>query len=102
MPRFVFITWHAMKDRLATGQCMQRWSQGHVCLFCGEHNETREHLFFACPYTFTLWIEEVGSLIGAQPDPDWFITLEQLARPLHDRLNSFLVRLAFQVVVYHL
>lgn len=99
IPRFSFITWLAVKDRLSTGSRTTRWGQGQICIFCGDPNETRDHLFFSCPYTFTLWIEVVGSLI--QPDPDWVITLEQLANRSLDNLSSVLLRLAFQVTIYY-
>ncbi|CAG7876532.1 unnamed protein product [Brassica rapa] len=36
VPRFAFITWLA-------------WGQAQYYLYCGEPDETRDHLFFACP-----------------------------------------------------
>ncbi|KAF8110561.1 hypothetical protein N665_0082s0030 [Sinapis alba] len=83
---------------------MQRWGQGLlcVCVFYGEPDETRDHLFFVCPYTYTLWIDVVGTLMCTQPDPDWCITMEHLAHRSHDKLTIILFRLAFQVTVYHI
>ena len=78
VPRFAFITWLAVKDRLATGHRSRRWSQPQHCLYCGEPDETRDHLFFACPYTFTLWLKMVGNLFGTDSDPDWDITLSTM------------------------
>ena len=54
VPRFAFITWIAIRNRLSTGDRMRTWGQVQGCLFCGEPNETKDHLFFACPYTYTL------------------------------------------------
>ncbi|XP_056848881.1 uncharacterized protein LOC130499014 [Raphanus sativus] len=51
VPRFDFITWLAIRDRLSTGHRSSRWGQPQHCLFCGEPDETRDHLYFACPYT---------------------------------------------------
>lgn len=104
VPRFAFIAGLAIKDRLATGHRMRRWSQGQVCvcIFYVEPDETRDHLFFACPYTFTLWIDVVGSLMSTPPDPDWSITLEQIAHQSQDRLTSILLRLVFLVTIYHI
>ncbi|CAG7869967.1 unnamed protein product, partial [Brassica rapa] len=73
VPRFAFITWLAFR-----------------CLFCGEPDETREHLFFACPYTYTLWLEVVGNLFGVEPDPDWDITVSRLLTGRYDRLSFIL------------
>lgn len=55
VPRFAFITWLAIRNRLSTGDRMCTWGLAQGCLFCGEPNESRNHLYFAFPYTFTLW-----------------------------------------------
>lgn len=51
VPRFAFVVWLAIKDSLATGYRLSSWSQGLACgcVFCGEPDETKDHLFFACP-----------------------------------------------------
>ncbi|XP_056860166.1 uncharacterized protein LOC108829346 [Raphanus sativus] len=54
VPRFAFITWLAVRDRLSTGVRMRAWGIVQGCPFCGEREESRDHLFFACPYTYTL------------------------------------------------
>ncbi|XP_013728309.1 uncharacterized protein LOC117134395 [Brassica rapa] len=100
VPRFAFITWLAVKDRLATGHRTRRWGQPEHCLFCGEPDETRDHLFFACPYTFTLWLKMVGNLFGTDPDPDWDITLSTMLSRPYDRLTFILLRLVLQVTIY--
>ena len=50
VPRFSFITWLAVKNRLSTGDRMRFWGMIQGCTLCGERDETRDHLFFACPY----------------------------------------------------
>ncbi|XP_013633439.1 uncharacterized protein LOC125586234 [Brassica napus] len=104
VPRFAFVAWLAIKDRLAMRHRLSSWGQGLACgcVFCGGPDEIRDHLFFACPYTFTLWIDVVGSLMGTSPDPDWYITLEQLDHRSHDRLTTILLRLAYQVTIYYI
>ncbi|KAL0826968.1 hypothetical protein Bca101_050645 [Brassica carinata] len=67
---------------------------------CGEPEETRDHLFFACPYTFTLWLQVVGTLLGVEPDPDWETTVSQLLTGNFDRLTYILLRLVLQVSIY--
>lgn len=54
VPRFVFFAWLAIKDRLSKGGRMCNWELTQPCLFCGEPVETRDHLYFACPYTYSL------------------------------------------------
>ncbi|XP_048622938.1 uncharacterized protein LOC125592010 [Brassica napus] len=100
VPRFGFITWLAIRNKLSTGDRMRAWGLTQGCLFCGEPNESRDHLFFACPYTYTLWLEVVGTLMGRPPDPDWETTLHLLATHNFDRLAYVLLRLVFQVTIY--
>ncbi|XP_022562480.1 uncharacterized protein LOC111208056 [Brassica napus] len=68
--RFAFITWLAFQDRLSMGARSRAWGCVQPCLFCGELDETRGHLFFACPYSFTVWIDLVGFLLGSRVNPD--------------------------------
>ncbi|XP_018436062.1 uncharacterized protein LOC108808405 [Raphanus sativus] len=100
VPRYSFITWLAVRDRLATGHITSQWGQPQVCIFCGEPDETRDHLFFACPFTFTLWIRVVGNLLGIDPDPDWEETISCLMTRSYDKLTFILLRLVLQVTIY--
>ncbi|XP_056861957.1 uncharacterized protein LOC108839283 [Raphanus sativus] len=102
VPRFAFITWLAVKDRLSTGVKMRTWGQNQGCLFCGDPEETRDHLFFAYPYTYTLWLQVLGTLIQPAPSPDWEENVQVLLAGSHGLLVSILVRLSFQVTVYYL
>ena len=97
-----FITWLALKDRLSTGVRMRVWGQSQSCLLRGEPEETRNHFFFACPYTFTLWLEVTGNLLLSDASPDWDTTLDQLRNRSQDLLSSILLRLALQVSVYYI
>ena len=102
VPRFSYITWMAVKDILATCSRMRSWGQIQGCVFCGEPEESRDHLYFACPYTFTLWLEVTGTLLSNGASPDWTTTLQYLTARPHDYLSSILVRLVFQVSVYYI
>ena len=50
-PKFAFLTWLAMHNRLTTGVRMRTWNTlvGTSCKFCAEPVETRNHLFFSVP-----------------------------------------------------
>lgn len=75
--------------------------QPQVCLFfLGEPDKTRDHLFFACPYTFTLWIKVVFNLLGIDPDLDWYSTLMRLMTGNFDLPTFILLRLVLQVTIY--
>lgn len=100
VPRYAFITWLAFRNGLSTGRHTHRWSQPQECLFCGEPDETRDHLFFACPYTFMLWLQVVRNIFGVEPDPDWDITISRLITGTYDHITFILLRLVLQVTIY--
>lgn len=76
VPRFSFIVWLAVRNRLSTGDRMRAWSIQQGCVMCGERDETRDHIFFACPYSFTVWDRLAGRLTGSRTDPDWMTSLQ--------------------------
>ena len=85
---------------LSTEEHMRGWSQVQGFLFFREPNESRDHMFFACLYTYTIWIEVIGTLLGRPPDPDWERTLVHLTTYGFDRLVYILLRLTFQTTIY--
>lgn len=52
-PKFAFISWLVMLNRMSTLDRVAQWSQGvdTTCLLCKNDVETRDHLFFACSYS---------------------------------------------------
>lgn len=95
-----FMAWLTFRNRLSTGDRMRLWGITQGCTLCGEVNETREHLYFACPFSFMIWLNTAGQLIGEGITPDWDDTIVSLLQPGRTRLDSILVRMAFQTVVY--
>lgn len=44
---------------------MRTWGKNIVVyFFFGKNEETRNNLFFTCPYTYTTWVALVGHLLG--------------------------------------
>lgn len=102
VPRYAFIAWLAIKDRLSTGSRMRAWGVHQPCLFCGERDETRDHLFFACPYSFTIWSGLTCRLLHRKLNPDWNRTLNSLTSSQLSHQDKCLLRLAFQTTIYML
>lgn len=100
VPRFAFITWLAVKDRLSTGTRMRQWGCVQVCLFCGERDESRDHLFFACSFSYLVWLDVAGGLLHSEPDPDWNGTLLCLCVQQNEGHCYIFLRLAFQATIY--
>ncbi|KAL1225677.1 hypothetical protein V5N11_025775 [Cardamine amara subsp. amara] len=68
--RYAFIAWLSIQDRLSIGARTRGWGDIQRCILCGEPNDTRDHLFFACPYSFSVWTSLCGSLIGRTITPN--------------------------------
>ncbi|XP_013694503.1 uncharacterized protein LOC106398509 [Brassica napus] len=100
IPRQSFMVWLAFKDRLSTGTRMKEWGMEQCCVYCREKDESRDHLFFACPYTFTVWMNVAEKLLGPEITPDWEDTVTSLLRQNRNRLDAILLRLVFQTAIY--
>ncbi|CAN7021783.1 unnamed protein product [Brassica rapa subsp. trilocularis] len=46
------MTWLVFHNRLSTVDKIRTCGIDQGCMLCGETNETRDHLFFACQYTY--------------------------------------------------
>ena len=79
--RHAFMVWFAFRDRLSTGDRMKNWGIEQCCMLCGEKNETRYHLFFTCPFSFTAWLNIAGKLMGSAITLDWNDTVASLFQP---------------------
>ncbi|XP_009150330.1 uncharacterized protein LOC103873689 [Brassica rapa] len=102
VPRFSFIVWLAVKNRLATGDRMRAWGLQQGCVLCGEPDETHDHIFFACPYSFTIWDKLANRLSGNRTDPDWTITLHFVAGNNLQIMDKILLKMVFQTSIYHI
>ncbi|GJY75166.1 non-LTR retroelement reverse transcriptase-like protein [Tanacetum coccineum] len=102
-PKFAFLSWLAEKNRLATGEKMKCWNINVQigCSFCAEPRETREHLFFDCPYSRQIWEALVGGLMGSQFTWEWTNILNQVSRDART-MSLFIVRFAFQATIHSL
>ncbi|CAF2054574.1 BnaC06g02560D [Brassica napus] len=58
------MVWLAFKDRLFTRVRMRSWGIEQGCVYCGERNEDRDQIFFACPSTFTVWLNVAERFLG--------------------------------------
>lgn len=102
VPRYSFITWPAVKNRLSTGDKMRAWGLTQGCTLCGEWDETRDHLFFACPYSFTVWHGLANHILGSYTDPDLQLTLDHLQGLRLGDMDTILIKMLFQMTIYHL
>ncbi|XP_013616934.1 PREDICTED: uncharacterized protein LOC106323340 [Brassica oleracea var. oleracea] len=80
---------------------MRAWGIQQGCVLYGERDETRDHIFFACPYSFTVWDTLVNRLTGRKTDPDWMHILQFVSKNNLQQLYKILVKMVFQTCIYH-
>ena len=69
-------------------------------MFCGERDESRGHLYFACPITFTILTTLTVRLLGCAASPDCTTTLLSLKRRSRSKMDSILLWLVFHATIY--
>ncbi|CAL9223554.1 unnamed protein product, partial [Arabidopsis halleri] len=74
VPRYSFVTWLAIRDRLSTGQRMRIWGQTQA--------------FLSSP------------ILRRHTNPDWSLTLQAIIRKTSPVNDAALLRLLFQTVIY--
>ena len=57
IPRHNFLTWLLVLNRCPTKDRMLNWGlqTDPACMLCNASAESRDHLFFQCPYSWNLW-----------------------------------------------
>lgn len=101
-PKFSFMTWIAIHNRLATGVRVLRWNPQAIatCWLCNTDLETRDHLFFECEYSKIVWSGLTKDLAGNGRQFQWSQVMQTLVNGLHERVVTFLWRYCFQVALY--
>ena len=79
---------------------MRQWGQTQICLLCGELDETRDHLFFACPFTYTVWTTLMNPFLLGRINPDWTGTVSSIRSNILSKLDAQLVKMTFQGSIY--
>ncbi|XP_019085551.1 PREDICTED: uncharacterized protein LOC109126452 [Camelina sativa] len=105
VPRYSFIAWLAMLNRLPTRDRLRRWGMNipATCVLCSNGEEDHNHLFFECSFSSGLWTffaekfppNPPATLAAAS---SWILHHSQP----HLRRIKTILKLLFQSVVYHL
>lgn len=102
-PRYSFILWTSIHGKLSTGDRMQNWSStvDVSCVLCKCSLETRDHLFFVCPYSTLIWETLAKNVMGDQYTREWECLLNILSDGLRwNKLSLFITRHLFQSAVH--
>ena len=103
-PKFSFLVWIAIHNRLATGDRVLKWNPQAIstCWFCQRTTETRDHLFFDCAYSKEVWLGTIKNLAGNRRFHGWSSVIQVITDGLHGSVQTFLFRYSFQAVAYAL
>ena len=103
-PKYTFLTWLSMKNRLSTGDRIEIWQTGQRvdCVLCGHPQETGNHLFFECGYSSSLWHSLMSVFLGSNYTIVWDELLPLLHLREYNSLQLFWLGYTFQATIYHL
>ena len=59
VPKHAIIAWMAIQNRLPTKDRLRNWGleMDDKCVMCQQEAETRDHIFFDCPFAVAIWKE---------------------------------------------
>ena len=103
VPKYSFIAWMAVLDRLPTKDRMQKWGimVDGQCVLCKQENETRNHLFFGCSFSQSVW-KRILQLNGLGREVmRWEEELKWVYRKLKGKsLITLIMRCAWSAFIY--
>ncbi|XP_013745620.1 uncharacterized protein LOC106448254 [Brassica napus] len=101
-PKFSFLSWLAVHERLSTGDRLLKWNPqaNSICWLCNTAMETRDHLFFECSFSAEVWRGTIRGLDGVSPSVHWPALIRRLVTGSSDLLHTFLLRYCFQAALY--
>ncbi|KAG7541754.1 Endonuclease/exonuclease/phosphatase superfamily [Arabidopsis thaliana x Arabidopsis arenosa] len=103
IPKLAFVTWLTVKDRLTTRDRLRRWNLPvpASCLLCPSGVESRDHLFFQCTFSNTLWSDFFAHLVPLPPST-FSEFLIWIKNPTTNRRLNVICKLVFHALIYNL
>lgn len=101
IPKHSFLTWLFILNRCPTRDRLIQWGfqTDSACLLCNGDVESRDHIFFLCPYTWELW-KTVSGRCGIIPARAWNDSVDQMKNLAGNRLRKRLTCIACQATIY--
>lgn len=96
------MTWLAIQNRLSTLDCTSRWDQSVItaCILRRNGQETRNHLFFECSFSSSIWKQLTEGILRSAFTDDWDGLVRLLTTSTMGKQQLFCLRYAFQAVLY--
>lgn len=101
IPKHSFIAWISSWNRLPTRDRLRGWGMAvsSDCLLCGSSDESRDHLFFSCPFSIDVW-SSFYHHHSLSPPPDFNSILGWLRTASSNPKVKFICKLLFQATIY--
>lgn len=101
IPKHSFLTWLFLLNRCPTKDRLVSWGlqTSPQCVLCNSVPESRDHLFFSCPYSWNLW-NELARRCGFVPERLWDTLLARLQGLRNQSWSGRLVLLCWQCCIY--
>jgi len=79
IPKHNFLAWLFMLNRCPTRDRLLAWGLpvDGICLLCNLGPESRDHLYFQCPYSYRIW-SEISRRCSTTPSRSWQDTVTQM------------------------
>ena len=105
IPKSSVISWMAVLNRLSTKDRLVSWGMSieECCLFCHQEKETRDHLFFGCGHSKSLWQMVLNHCKLHKRLAEWNEELQWTVCKLKGRaLVSIILHIAWNAFIYHM
>ncbi|XP_010456900.1 PREDICTED: uncharacterized protein LOC104738422 [Camelina sativa] len=101
IPKHKFLTWLFVLDRCPTRDRLLNWGLqvDPSCMLCTSMPESRDHIFFECPFSWSIW-SVVARRCAFVPSDSWSQSIESLTRYSGPRVAKKLLLIAWQSVLY--
>ncbi|KAL0741363.1 hypothetical protein Bca4012_082876 [Brassica carinata] len=103
IPKHSFLTRLLILDRCPTRDRLLRWGlpADPSCILCNSAPESRDHLFFSCSYSWTVW-SRIAVRLQLLPHHSWDTEITNMQNLQGPRQLNLLRLLAWQATLYNL
>ncbi|XP_013709218.3 uncharacterized protein LOC106412887 [Brassica napus] len=101
-PKFAFMAWLALRDRLTTMDRVSNWSQDvdTACVLCKNATETKKHIFFECSFSSRIWETITKGILLNIYSTSWDDIIRLITNQFMEKKKRFALRYAFQTALY--
>lgn len=102
IPKHSSLAWPMLLNRSPTRDRLISWGlqSDPLCLLCNASNESRNHLYFECPFSTAIWTYYATSLGIPQPSSSWEDVAHSLMSLTGSKDRIYLSILSWQATIY--